>query len=126
MERIPDEEVSRLVIQDLRNRVVHGFQKYGVTLDRNDLTLREWLQHAYEESLDFCKYLRRAMIEIDKHSKLLNHNELVGLNNLLAVIHHDGGHYTQRHGYEKSITDAEKNIIQERNDDCERGKSGRT
>lgn len=122
MEKIPDEEVSRLVIEDLRMRVVHGYQKYGTTLDRTDLTLREWLQHAYEESLDFCKYLRRAMIEIDKHSKLLDHNELVALNNLLAIIHHDGGHYTHRHGYLKSLQDGEKNIIKERNDDCEQGK----
>src|SRR3990167_2891860 len=28
------------------------------------------------------------------------------LNNLLAVIHGDGGHYTGRHGIEKSTTDA--------------------
>jgi hypothetical protein len=37
---------------DLLRRSQIGIAKYGVTLDRTDLTLRDWLQHAYEETLD--------------------------------------------------------------------------
>jgi hypothetical protein len=54
----------------------------------------------------------------DEHVKELNIENLLmeieGLekqiecaNNLLAVIHRDGGHYTGEHGFEKSCRDAE-------------------
>ncbi len=32
------------------------------------------------------------------------------LDNLLSVIHHDGGHYIKKHGYKKAVDDAIKNI----------------
>jgi hypothetical protein len=43
-----------------------GIKKYGTTVAENPLSLREWLQHAYEETLDNAVYLRRAIAEIDK------------------------------------------------------------
>lgn len=49
----------------LRNRSRVGIGKYGMTLADNPLTLREWLQHALEESLDHVNYLQRAIQEID-------------------------------------------------------------
>lgn len=70
MEKIPEERVNEEVKKDLDARVVHGVKKYGITLDRTDLKLRDWLQHAYEESLDFVKYLKRAMIELDEKNNL--------------------------------------------------------
>jgi hypothetical protein len=51
---------------DLLRRSQIGIAKYGVTLDRTDLTLRDWLQHAYEETLDQANYLKRAIMEIDQ------------------------------------------------------------
>lgn len=33
-----------------------------------------------------------------------------GLKNLLAVIHRDGGHYTEEHGIEKSIKEARNKV----------------
>jgi hypothetical protein len=42
-----------------------GVAKYGTTLARTDLNLRDWLQHAYEETLDQANYLKRAIMEID-------------------------------------------------------------
>lgn len=53
------------VCKDLQNRSEHGIKKYGVTLERTDLTLRQWLQHAYEECLDQANYLKRAIIELE-------------------------------------------------------------
>lgn len=35
----------------------------------------------------------------------------VGLGNLLAVIHRDGGHYQAEHGLERACADAEKVVI---------------
>lgn len=56
------------VIHDLLRRSELGINKYGKTLDRTDLSLRHWLQHAYEENLDLCNYLKRCIVEIDNHT----------------------------------------------------------
>jgi len=53
------------VIADLRAREARGVAKYGTTVDRTDLSLRDWLQHAYEECLDQAIYLKRAMAATD-------------------------------------------------------------
>lgn len=57
--------IEALVCADIARRQAHGVQKYGQTVAANPLPLRAWLQHAYEESLDFSIYLRRAMEERD-------------------------------------------------------------
>ena len=54
------------VCADIAARQAMGLSKYGVSVQDNDLSLREWLQHAYEESLDHAIYLKRAMEELDK------------------------------------------------------------
>jgi hypothetical protein len=33
------------------------------------------------------------------------------LENLLAIIHRDGGHYTHKHGLEKAVKDAKEEIV---------------
>lgn len=43
-----------------------GVAKYGTTVSNNPLTLRQWLQHALEESIDQAVYLARAIEEIDR------------------------------------------------------------
>lgn len=53
------------VREDLLRRSQVGIAKYGVTLERKDLSLRDWLQHAYEETLDQANYLKRAIMELD-------------------------------------------------------------
>lgn len=58
--------ITQAVCEDLNQRSAVGVSKYGCTLDRNDLGLREWLQHAYEECLDQAQYLKRAIMELEK------------------------------------------------------------
>jgi hypothetical protein len=53
------------LLKDMKDREELGLKKYGCTVDREDLNLRDWLQHAYEESLDKSLYLKRAIREID-------------------------------------------------------------
>jgi hypothetical protein len=53
------------VIRDMIDREKLGLEKYGTTVDRKDLSLRDWLQHAYEESLDKSLYLKAAIRELD-------------------------------------------------------------
>jgi hypothetical protein len=54
------------VCADIAGRQALGVRKYGVTVEQNPLTLRGWLQHAYEETLDQAVYLRRAIEQIDR------------------------------------------------------------
>lgn len=49
------------VINDLIEREEMGLSKYGITVDQADLSEVEWMQHAYEEALDFAIYLKRIM-----------------------------------------------------------------
>jgi hypothetical protein len=48
----------------LQQRDAAGLKKYGVTLDRKDLTVEEWLQHATEELLDAAGYMQTALREL--------------------------------------------------------------
>lgn len=57
--------VCRLIAE----RQMRGIQKYGTTVEANPLTLRDWLQHALEESLDHAIYLRRAIEEMDRRTE---------------------------------------------------------
>jgi hypothetical protein len=54
-------DVYKEVITDLISREKMGRAKYGTTVDKANLSEREWMQHAYEEALDFAIYLKRMM-----------------------------------------------------------------
>jgi len=60
-----NDKVVEQVRGDLLSRSQAGINKYGVTLDRRDLTLKDWLQHAYEECLDQANYLKKCILEIE-------------------------------------------------------------
>ena len=47
------------VIEQFKQRSEVGIKKYGITLDREDLTRLEWLQHAQEEAMDLILYLEK-------------------------------------------------------------------
>ena len=57
-------DTESLVIKDIAERQLMGVKKYGITVAENPLPLKQWLQHAYEESLDKAIYLKRAIQEI--------------------------------------------------------------
>ena len=57
------------VCADIATRQAHGLAKYGTSVKDNPLSLRQWLQHAYEECLDQAVYLRRAIDELDAGSR---------------------------------------------------------
>lgn len=46
---------------DMIMREKKGFSQYNHTMDREDLTKDEWIQHAYEEALDLALYLKKIM-----------------------------------------------------------------
>lgn len=65
-ERIKTDSVVEAVREDLLRRSQLGIAKYGTLLTREDIDLKGWLQHAYEENLDMANYLKRTIIELEK------------------------------------------------------------
>lgn len=49
------------IIAELRERHEKGLAKYGVTVDRTDLTPSQWGQHLKEELLDASQYVQRLI-----------------------------------------------------------------
>lgn len=60
----PPTGIEASVCADITARQRLGVEKYGTTVKDNPLSLREWLQHSYEECLDQAIYLRRAIDEL--------------------------------------------------------------
>ena len=60
--------IEAAVCNDIAERQQKGIAKYGVTVAENPLELREWLQHAYEETLDKAIYLKRAIMEMENNA----------------------------------------------------------
>lgn len=56
--------VEAEVCADIAQRQRKGVGKYGTTVAENPLSLKQWLQHSYEEALDLAVYLKRAMKEL--------------------------------------------------------------
>jgi hypothetical protein len=54
-------DIEAAVCQDILKRQQIGIAKYGTTVAQNPLSLKQWLHHAYEETLDTAVYLKRAM-----------------------------------------------------------------
>jgi len=58
------------VINQFKQRADFGLNKYGTNMDRTDLSLLEWIQHAQEEHMDAILYLEKIkQIETDKNKK---------------------------------------------------------
>jgi hypothetical protein len=54
------------VIEKFRSRSEIGIKKYGTTLDRDDLSLEQWLDHAIEEQMDSILYLTKIKEDLKK------------------------------------------------------------
>lgn len=53
------DSVVQSVINKFKQRSEVGIQKYNTTLDREDLTNKEWINHAQEEAMDLILYLEK-------------------------------------------------------------------
>jgi len=51
--------VVQSVINKFKQRSEVGIQKYNTTLDREDLTRQDWINHAQEEAMDLILYLEK-------------------------------------------------------------------
>ena len=53
------------VISSMITRSNEGMKKYGVTMERKDVTKIQWLRHAQEEALDLAIYLERCISDLE-------------------------------------------------------------
>jgi len=59
----PDNNVNQICDEFIR-RSEHGYKKYGVTTERNDLSFEQWIQHLKEELMDAVVYIHKVQREI--------------------------------------------------------------
>jgi len=57
---IPDSIVQKIQ-QEMNTRAEMGYNKYKQTLDRTDLSVIDYLQHAKEEAMDLALYLEKTI-----------------------------------------------------------------
>lgn len=66
-ETIVLDSIVTAVIQKFQDRAIFGFKKYGTNLDRTDLSVLDWIQHAQEEHMDAILYLEKLKNELTKN-----------------------------------------------------------
>ena len=66
------------VCEKIKGRAEVGKAKYGVTMERTDLTTLEWLTHLQEELMDAAVYVERLMGDIQlANDAMLNAREVL-------------------------------------------------
>ena len=58
--------IEESVCYKILKRSEVGRKKYGVTMEREDLTELQWLIHAQEEAMDLAVYLEKLITEKTK------------------------------------------------------------
>lgn len=61
------DSIVESVINQFKQRSEVGINKYGTTLDRDDLSTLEWIKEAQQEAMDFCLYLEKLHKELAKN-----------------------------------------------------------
>ncbi len=58
------DKIVESVIDQFRTRAEAGKRKYGTTMERDDLSPLQWLQHLQEELMDAAVYVEKLKGEI--------------------------------------------------------------
>ena len=58
------DSIVESVVSSFKQRSNVGIRKYNKTMDRNDLSTLEWLQHLQEELMDATLYLEKLKKEL--------------------------------------------------------------
>ncbi len=59
----PD-SIVKSINEKLVDRAEVGYNKYNATMDRDDLTTDEWINHAMEEMMDMLLYMEKLRVEL--------------------------------------------------------------
>ena len=76
--------IAASVVDQVLARDSHGRQKYGVSLDRGDLSIQDWLQHMTEEMLDGAHYALCIKREFQREVRELAVVAAAGLEGVLV------------------------------------------
>ena len=60
------DKIVQQVISKFEQRSELGIKKYGTTLEENNLSIEEWINHAIEEQMDNILYLTKLKNELIK------------------------------------------------------------
>ncbi len=63
-EEIQLDSIVLSIINKFKERATFGKKKYGTDLDREDLKVKDWIQHAQEELMDGILYLEKLKVSI--------------------------------------------------------------
>lgn len=63
IQQIPVDSIVKSVLSKFVSRAEFGMRKYGTNLDRTDLSVLDWIQHAQEEHMDAILYLEKLKTE---------------------------------------------------------------
>jgi hypothetical protein len=58
------------IIDQFVSRATAGKQKYGTDMDRNDLSLEDWLEHSIQEKMDDLLYMQKTLQILREAKKL--------------------------------------------------------
>ena len=61
------DSILESLIDKYRQRSELGIKKYNTTLDRTDLTLLDWINHAQDEAMDLSLYLEKIKQTINNN-----------------------------------------------------------
>ena len=73
---IQEDTIVQSVIDQFFQRSQVGIKKYNTTLDRNDLSLHEWLEHLKQELMDATLYIQKLQKEIVDSGKEKNTQDI--------------------------------------------------
>ena len=60
------DKIVESVLRKIQSRSEAGIKKYRTTLDREDLSLVEWLRHTQEELMDAVNYIEKVVQLLEK------------------------------------------------------------
>jgi hypothetical protein len=63
------DSVVTSIIEQFTKRAQFGKAKYGTDLDRKDLSMLEWIEHAKQEHMDAILYLEKIKQEIESNER---------------------------------------------------------
>ena len=85
--------IVETVIERFKERSEIGINKYGVTLDRTDLSTLQWMIHFREELMDGLLYLERIIKDIKETDKGWYDEKLEDRINIVGQNGNTGEHY---------------------------------
>lgn len=89
----------------IQERKKLGLEKYGTSVERTDLSEKEWLQHAQEEALDFAIYLEK----LKQEACVLSKDDMVVLVALINAVETTQG-LSEVNNFKEKITSVRQKL----------------